>query len=284
MKRAVYRFGWGVGILVFVPFTGARLVPGASSVALRTASDTLPVPRMYVFDCGTLRGRNLKAYGLPPEQRDLSVACELIVDPHGTLLWETGLGDEYVDGRPRPGDPGWHVDRTLVGQLAAIGVRPEDITYLAISHMHADHTGNADLFAGSIWIVQKRELDWAFGGRDTASYGALARSRKIVLNGDYDVFGDSVAEILFTPGHTPGHQSLLVRLPETGPVVLSGDLYHYPEERTFHKIPSFDFNRAETAASRARVDSLIARTGAQLWIEHDILGYAKLKKSPEYYR
>jgi glyoxylase-like metal-dependent hydrolase (beta-lactamase superfamily II) len=120
-------------------------------------------------------------------------------------------------------------------------------------------------------------------GADTSSYRALAESRGIVLHGDHDVFGDGVATLVSTPGHTPGHQSLLVKLPRTGAVLLSGDLYHYPEERTANTFPSFEFDRAKSAASRAAVDAILERTRAQLWIEHDILGYGRLKRAPAYY-
>src|SRR5215510_7542578 len=245
---------------------------------------SLPTPRLYVFDCGTLAGRNLRTYGLPDQPRDMSVACALVVDGARTLLWETGLGDRFAGGRETPRDPGWRVGRTLRSQLAEIGVEPPAITYLAISHMHADHTGNANDYAGATWLVQEAEREAAFRqGQDTSSYRALADSRTTVLHGDHDVFGDGVATLVSTPGHTPGHQSLLVKLPRTGAILLSGDLYHYPEERTAKTFPSFEMDKAKTAASRAIVEDTIERTHAQLWIEHDLIGYERLKKAPAYY-
>jgi len=251
--------------------------------AIRPAQP-LPTPRLYVFDCGTLAGRNLRTYGLPAEQRDMSVACALVVDGARTLLWETGLGDRFADGRETPRDAGWRVGRTLRGQLAGIAIDPAAITYLAISHMHADHTGNANDYAGSTWLVQESEREFAFRqGQDTSSYRALADSRTTMLHGDHDVFGDGVATLISTPGHTPGHQSLIVTLPRTGAIVLTGDLYHYPEERTAKTFPGFEMDRAKTAASRGAVEALVERTHAQIWIEHDILGYGRLKKSPAYY-
>jgi len=269
-----------------------RMCAGAAAlgfVALAAAHDearaqTLPTPRLYVFDCGTLAGRNLRTYGLPAEPRDMSVACALVVDGERRLLWETGLGDRFAEGKETPRDPGWRVGRTLRSQLAEIGVEPPAITYLAISHMHADHTGNANDYAGATWLVQEAEREAAFRqGQDTSSYRALADSRTIVLHGDHDVFGDGVATLVSTPGHTPGHQSLLVKLPHTGAILLSGDLYHYPAERAAKTFPSFEFDRAKTAASRAAIEALVDRLHAQLWIEHDILGYSRLKKAPAYY-
>jgi len=237
---------------------------------------SLPTPRIHVLDCGTLAGRNLRTYGLPAEPRDMSVPCYLIVHAAGTLLWETGLGDRFVD-EPNPRDAGWIVRTTLRSQLESLGHGPRDIDYLAISHMHADHTGNANDFAGATWLVQEPELAFAFEPeRDTTTYAALSRSRKIVLHGDHDVFGDSSVVILSTPGHTPGHQSLLVRLPEAGVVILSGDLYHYPEERTIGGFPSFEYDRAQSAASRARIENVLTVTRGQLWIGHDIHAYGRL--------
>jgi N-acyl homoserine lactone hydrolase len=244
----------------------------------------LPTPRLYIFDCGTLAGRNLRTYGLPAELRDMSVACALVVDGERSLLWETGLGDRFAGGSQTPRDPGWRVGRTLRSQLTDIGVDPASITYLAISHMHADHTGNANEYAASTWLVQEPERAFAFRpGQDTTSYRALAASRTDTLHGDHDVFGDEVATLLSTPGHTPGHQSLLVRLPHTGAVVLTGDLYHYPEEREAKTFPNFEFDRGKTAASREKIEALVKRLNAQIWIEHDIRGYARLRKSPEFY-
>ena len=208
----------------------------------------------------------------------------VLVDGNRTLLWETGLGDRFAGGRETPKDPGWRVSRTLRSQLAEMGIEPSAITYLAISHMHADHTGNANDYASATWLVQEAERDFAFRpGQDTSSYRALADARATVLHGDHDVFGDGVAMLISTPGHTPGHQSLLVKLPHAGAIVLSGDLYHYPEERAAKTFPGFELDRAKTAASRDAVDALIERLHAQLWIEHDILGYARLKKAPAYY-
>ena len=251
--------------------------------AIRPAQP-LPTPRLFVLDCGTLAGRNLKTYGLPDEPRDMSVACALVVDGGRTLLWETGLGDRFAGGKETPRDRGWRVGRTLRSQLAEIGVDPGAITYLAISHMHADHTGNANDYAAATWLVQEPEREFAFRqGQDTSSYRALVDSRTTVLHGDHDVFGDGVATLLSTPGHTPGHQSLLVKLPRTGAILLTGDLYHYPEERAAKTFPSFEMDRAKTAGSRAAVEALVERTHARVWIEHDILGYGRLKKAPEHY-
>ncbi|HEX4568470.1 MAG TPA: hypothetical protein VH138_17685 [Vicinamibacterales bacterium] len=131
--------------------------------------------------------------------------------------------------------------------------------------------------------VQEAELEFAFKQKDISSYRTLADNRADVLHGDRDVSGDGVATLLSTPGHTPGHQSLLVKLPHAGAILLTGDLYHYPEERASGTFPSFELDRARTAESRARIEAVVERMHAQVWIEHDILGYARLRKAPEHY-
>ena len=119
---------------------------------------------------------------------------------------------------------------------------------------------------------------------DPANYNLLKNSKTVIIDQDeYDVFGDGSVIIKSTPGHTPGHQVLFLKLARTGPVVLSGDLYHYPEERTLHRLPVADFNKEQTAASRAELEVFLKKTGAQLWIQHDFLGNAKLKKAPSFY-
>ena len=156
-----------------------------------------------------------------------------------------------------------------------------------MSHSHADHTANANDYAGSTWLVQKAERESMFNERARtqaafANYSALESSKTVLLEGDHDVFGDGAVMLISTPGHTPGHQSLLVKLARTGPVVLTGDLYHYAAERTLKKLPNND-NKEQTARSRAKVDDLLQSIHAQLWIQHDVVANAKLKKSPMYY-
>jgi len=116
-----------------------------------------------------------------------------------------------------------------------------------------------------------------------ARFSGLKTSKTVLLDGDHDVFGDGAVVIKSTPGHTPGHQSLLVNLQRTGPVVLSGDLYHYQAERTKHTMPPREAAEGVTAQSRAAMDAFLAKTGAALWIQHDIVHWRQLKKAPEYY-
>jgi N-acyl homoserine lactone hydrolase len=259
--------------------------------------------RLYVFNCGVLHNADMGRFNLKKEDvttTDMSIACFLIAHPKGTLVWDTGaIPDDswkptglrvtvhvtLPDGQAREAD----VDKSLQAQLAEIGYSPSDITFLALSHYHYDHTANSNAFAGATWLVRQVERDAMFGGKvsgalQPSTFSDLEKSKTIILkNDEYDVFGDGSVIIKSAPGHTQGHQVLYVKLPKTGGVVLSGDLYHYPAERTLDRVPTFEFNQEQTRASRVAVDAFLKKTGAQLWIQHDFNGNAKLKKSPQFY-
>jgi glyoxylase-like metal-dependent hydrolase (beta-lactamase superfamily II) len=248
---------------------------------------------MYVFDCGTLKDRDPAQYNLMRDQVesvDMADPCFLIVHSRGTLLWETGLNDAQYN-RPEGSGPRHDiVQKSLKGQLAALGYPPATITYLAMSHSHGDHAGNANDYAGSTWIVQKAERESMFrangpapAGAVPSTYGALKDSRAIVIEGDHDVFGDGTVVLKSTPGHTAGHQSLLVKLRNAGPVVLSGDLFHFPAERALNRMPNRESENGQTATSRRALEEFMQTTGAALWIQHDMIGYRKLKLAPDYY-
>ncbi len=259
--------------------------------------------RLYVFDCGTLEVADIGRFRLKREEvatDKLSVGCYLVVHPRGTLVWDTGaVPDADVRSSPTPtryrvalpnGQERFvTIARPLKAQLADAGYAPRDIRFVALSHYHYDHSANTNDFAGSTWLVRRVERDAMFAAKppdltQPSSYAALRASKTVIIaSDDYDVFGDGSVVIKFAPGHTPGHQVLLVRLRATGPVVLSGDLYHYPEERALGRLPTFDDDQQRTAASRRALEAFLAGAHAQLWIQHDFVATAALKKAPAYY-
>jgi len=256
--------------------------------------------RLYVLDCGRITPANVDAYGFKPSElvtMNMVTPCFLIVHPRGSLMWDTGeIPDSaFKDGVSPQKLNTFTVDRPLLPQLAAIGYTPANITYMALSHYHGDHVANASLFAGSTWIVQKGDRDPILAPRpavppavgrvpDAKFFEGLANSKTVLLNGeDHDVFGDDTVVIKSTPGHTPGHQSLFLKLARTGNVLLVGDRYHYPEEITYKKIPSFDTNKEQTAKSRAMIEEFVKQNRAQLWIQHDYTAGMKRKIAPEFY-
>jgi N-acyl homoserine lactone hydrolase len=256
-----------------------------------------PVPgvRLYIFDLGWLKARDPKVLtDRGVNVTNMSVAAYLIVHPRGTLLWDSGTIPDALVKPEGTVVARATVNRTLTGQLAGIGYKPSDITYFALSHYHYDHSANANAFAGSVWLVQAPERAAMFPDTPpknpidpdvTEKFSALKTAKTKILDGDYDVFGDGSVVIIATPGHTPGHQSLFVRLAKYGPLLLSGDLYHYPSERTLHGFLPFAGrgDDAQEAASKAKVEALVNREGATLWIQHDIINDGHLNKSPAFY-
>ena len=182
------------------------------------------------------------------------------------------------------------VPKTFISQLEEINIKPEEIDYLGISHFHGDHTGNANLFTQAQLIIQQEEFDAAFGedpakfGFNPDSYNKLDRSKINVVQGDKDVFGDGSVIIKRAVGHTPGHQVLFVDLPDTGPIVLSGDLYHFTTNRTHKRVPSFNFNKEQTLESMDEIEAFVKEKGAKLWIQHDLEENAAIKHSPQFYQ
>jgi N-acyl homoserine lactone hydrolase len=262
-------------------------------------SQTRPKPpksvRLYVFDNGVIKGLDPATFHFKKEElatTDMVVCSYLIVHPKGTLVWDSGAipdADLKADGSHVTQER-FTATKTLKSQLAAVGYTPKDITYFGLSHYHVDHIANANDFAGSTWLVQQPERDAMFaekGGAPVAQrakYIALKDSKTKILNGqDYDVFGDGTVVIKAAYGHTPGHQVVYLKLAKAGPILLAGDLYHYQEERNTDKTPTFEFDRDQSLASRAAIEAFIKKTGAQLWIEHDLAHFNQLKKAPGYY-
>src|SRR5215467_2349335 len=274
---------------------GLAVTPSATAQQTKKAQAPQSL-RLYVLDCGRITGVSGDSLGFKPGElasADMITPCYLIVHPRGTMIWDTGeIPDSAFQNGVSPAKQGaFTVDRPLLPQLAAIGYTPADITYLALSHYHGDHVANASLFAGSTWIVQRGDRDPILAPRPAGSrvpdpkyFEGLANSKTVVLNGeDHDVFGDGTVVIKSTPGHTPGHQSLFLKLANTGNVLLSGDLYHYPEEITYKKVPSFDTDREQTAKSRTTIEEFVRQNHAQLWIQHDYTAGIKRRMAPEFY-
>ena len=278
--------------MLLLGWAGAMVAPAALAAELPPLPQ-VSSPRLYVFDCGTLINNKPEDYNLKREEvkdTNMGVTCYLVIHPKGLLIFDTGLNDRLV-GRPLyeniTDGYGQIKFNTLIGQLADIGVRPVDIDYLVLSHYHWDHIGNASEFAGAMWLVYKGDRDQMFSKEARAyawfsQYAALEKSRTTVLKGDHDVFGDGTVVVLATPGHTEGHCSLLVRLKNTGTVVLSGDLYHYAEERGLNRMPEEE-RTSGTVESRRKVEELLQRNGAKLWIGHSMEFFRTVHKSPAWY-
>ncbi|MEO6327967.1 MAG: N-acyl homoserine lactonase family protein [Ginsengibacter sp.] len=225
--------------------------------------------------------------------------CFLVVHLKGTLMWDAGIVPDSAwkyTGAPVTHKvilPDRQREITLLKplrmQLSEISYSPAEITYLALSHYHYDHTRNAYQFANSTWLVSQNEYDAMFTLPPPkvtlpSYYSSLKKSKiQIITKDEYDVFSDGTVIIKSAPGHTPGHQVLFLKLKKTGNIVLSGDLYHYPEEKTLDKVPNFEFNTEQTRATRKMIDTFLKNRNATLWIQHDLTKYETLKKSPVWY-
>ncbi|MCW5746749.1 MAG: N-acyl homoserine lactonase family protein [Alphaproteobacteria bacterium] len=266
---------------------------GAVFLALAVAAIVgLPAPqaaaqaveRLYIMDCGHNAATDQARWspgvnvGKPIE---LSDNCYLLRHAAGWILWDTGYPDAVAD-KPVTGPIGTATrSKTLAAQLAEIGVKPTDIRFVAVSHTHGDHVGNVDLFPTATLLIQKAEFDWAFAPGKKPPFNAERPIRK--LEGDLDVFGDGSVTILSTPGHTPGHQALLVHLPKTGWLVLSGDAAHFKDNWDNRRVPTMNVSAEQTVASLKRIADVMAEKKAQLWINHDKPQSLSQKHSPAFY-
>lgn len=309
MERLVYRHGvprHQIGRL-----TGTRLQTVLATAALAIAvvgcaPDDTPAgaavdgdsavsrTRLYTFDCGHIEVLDLaqfdRAGAYDGRQATLVDQCFLIRHPDGDLLWDTGI-DDAINDMPDgvlSSSMRFTMPRTLEDQLVELGLGADDIEYVALSHSHYDHVGNAGDYASTTWLVDAAERDFMFRDEARADtetfslYSALETADTIIFTDDYDVFGDGSVVIVQTPGHTPGHTSLLVRLDETGPVLLSGDLYHFAEAREKRTIPVFNTDPEQTLRSMDRFEALAESTGALVVIQHDPGDYAALPHAPEF--
>lgn len=275
----------------------STLVPIAAAIALLAgcaSGGTKAALRLYVLYCGEAQIPDISPWSPGANEgkaMTFSDNCYLIRHGSEWMLWDSGFADSLAAvPEGMLGNRGMRMKRskTLAAQLAELGVAPEQIKHLAFSHTHADHVGNANLFTAATLYMQQAEHDAAFGaepakfGFQVAAYDRLRASPVVKLNGDKDLFGDGSVVILSTPGHTPGHQSLLLRLPKTGPVVLSGDLAHFQENFDQRRVPGFNFNKEQSLASMERIAALLKTERAQLWINHDSAQNAKIPHAPAY--
>lgn len=263
----------------------AALSISGAAVSAQTKSG---IDKLYILNCGEGIAGDISRWSPGVNEgksMDFVDNCYLIKHAQGWMIWDTGIADAIAampDGQ-KPSDQRathWKRPKTLASQLDALGVKPSDIKYLAISHSHPDHIGNVGLFPAAMLLVQKAEYDWP----SPLGVGRFKPEQPVQkLEGDHDVFGDRSATIIATPGHTPGHQSLLVKLPKTGALLLSGDAVHFKDNWDKGRVPAINFDKDKTAASLQRMADVLAKEKAVLWINHDKAQRDSLKMSPGYY-
>ena len=243
---------------------------------------------LYTFDCGSIEVSDLDIFSSTGDyagQTDtLTNTCYLIRHPLGDLLWDLGLPQGLVGAGPQTeGVFTMTLEKTLTEQLAEIGLSAQDIEFISISHSHFDHSGQAALFSESQWLVNKDEFEYMFStDASQVQNAAFADLSKSIHSGNHDVFGDGSVMILALPGHTPGHSALQVNLVESGPILLTGDLYHRSESRELKRVPRFNSDEAQTRESMEVFEALARESGARVIIQHEPVDAATLPKSPAF--
>jgi N-acyl homoserine lactone hydrolase len=271
-----------------------------SSQELPSQSSAGFVEKLYRLDCGRSLANDQSVW-TPGENQGRSIefssTCWLVKRGNQWLLWDTGVPEATVS------DPnGWstlpklivyHLDKTLTGQLAEIGLKPPDVTYVAISHTHGDHIGNVGLFPDAKILIQRAEYEWIHGsnGPNENVNQLMALARRLLGNprylrlaeGDLDVFGDGSVTLISTPGHTPGSQSLLVHLKNSGFIILSGDVVHLEENFAESRVPSLNTDKKASIESMERIRQIIKTHKAIMFINHDKKQSDGLKLLPAFY-
>ncbi|CAN0345121.1 unnamed protein product [Scytosiphon promiscuus] len=256
--------------------------PASTEATLESPPETQQEAALEVdvLDCGTIEVSDLDAFSsagdYAGETDTFTDSCFLVRHPDGNLLWDLGLPGVLAIAGPQTQQIFTvSLEQTITEQLADRGMSSDDVDYVSISHSHFDHIGQADQVAGSTWLVSQKELDAMFGeGAEIAQeqqalFSLFAPMEQKVFEDELDVFGDGSVVIFETPGHTPGHTSLQLMMPETGPVLLTGDLYHRAESRELKRVPRFNSDEAMTVSSMEAFEARADALGAKVIIQHE---------------
>jgi len=250
--------------------------------------------KLYVFNCGSIKMPSVEAFNVKDsetEVRELVVPCYIVEHEKGRLLWDGGLPSSVANNTGKNGydENGGRLDKTFAEQIKALDLDMASFDFLAFSHFHYDHVGIANEISGARLLIQKPEYEAAFTNKEIFQffvpelYSGLKTAEVEIVEGDYDVFGDGSVQLISAYGHTPGHQVLYLDLPNYGPLILSGDLYHFRLSRSDRRVPSFNYDAELSLKAMDKVEALIVERKAEFWIEHDMALFETLKKAPGYY-
>ena len=264
----------------FLALTGMQAAP-------LTAPTTPASMQLWRLDCGTVDVSDLDVFSdtylYAGQKKTLTDSCYLIRHGENYLLWDAGLPGELAGTSATSGPFTTSVRTKIVDQLRQIGVAPERVNFVGISHAHFDHIGQLPDFPKATLLIGAEDYEFSKKGEAAARFAPWMKGGAKVeaLAGDRDVFGDGSVVILDTPGHTEGHHSLLVKLPRTGNVLLTGDLYHFAENYRNRGVPGFNDNRADTLASMDRFNAIAKNLKARMIIGHEPADVAKLPRFPQ---
>ena len=272
------------GLSVFILAAAITVTGGCKAPAMldHPKSAALTLSRL---DCGSAMIKDFDAFfsdrpGLYPKgSRQITDSCYLIRHGDQQMVWDTGFAAAIKGQSKDLGDLVIHLDTTLAEQLAQVGLKPADIDIVGISLLHGDHVGQAAEFPTATLLIGKQDFEKTAGKNDPFGPWRGAGKPVTLLTADQDVFGDGSVIALHLPGHTPDHLALLIKL-ASGPVLLTGDLYHSTMAREKRGVPPFNTNRAETLASMDRFEALAKKLGAKVIIQHEPADIAKLPAFP----
>ena len=265
----------------------------ATGLAAPAQSAPAVTTELWRLDCGQVMVRDLSffsdSFDYAGTSRTLTDSCYLIRHGSDYMFWDTGLPAGLIGVKPdssAPLAPVLTVD--LPTQLARIGVKPDQITFIGLSHNHFDHTGQAasfpkaTLLIGAADFAALKTTPPPFGvDPSTLQPWLTGTAKSETFAGDHDVFGDGSVTMLAMPGHTPGEMALLVRLPQSGNILLSGDVVHFEAQFAHHGVPAFNTDRADSLASMARIQDIAAHLHATLIVQHDPDDIARLPAFPQ---
>jgi glyoxylase-like metal-dependent hydrolase (beta-lactamase superfamily II) len=253
----------------------------------RAAPSDRPPLKLWRLGCGTVTIPDLDflsdSFAFSGQSKTVTVSCYLIRHGDSYMLWDTGLPLSRLGAGQRSVGGGLaKLERSLTDQIRQLGIAPENVTRVALSHYHADHAGQLASFPGASVLLGAEDVAVVQGNKaafnlDRGQYAAATNVDPV--QGDRDIFGDGSVIMLATPGHTPGHHSLLVRL-RSGPVLLTGDLWHFAAQRPIRGVPKINTSRAETLASIDRIEQVAANLHARIILDHEPADIALLPDFP----
>jgi len=284
-------------LIIVILFVAYSCKENKSETKEATASEeeAKPEVKLYTFNGGTVMVNNLELFSQDTtyhgQTKEFSDPFYVISHPKGNLMWDAGLPENLVGAEVPYTTPNGNFTisrkERVLDQLKNIGMSTMDINYIALSHTHFDHTGHANVFESSVWLIQGNEHDFITSPEimkgNTDLYNAISQLNNVQeLHGDFDVFGDGTVVIKSMPGHTPGHQVLFLDLAENGPTLLTGDLYHSYENREHKRVPSFNTDLNQTLASMEAFEAFAKEKNAKVYLQHSKEDFNKMPKAPEY--